>query len=152
MKARRLIESSTLSPEPLRVAFQAFDAAWAEISSHFDGDERATQDARMKLAHAAHRNQRGRRRPCASQERRLAGDGVGVLEAGAPYLMLSDRLRSRSASARTCNFSRIVSGNCSFAEIGCSALIFIPNRSTNSRRSCSMMANHATAATFLLNV
>jgi hypothetical protein len=52
MKARRLIESSILAPEPLHVAFQAFDAAWAEISSHFDGDERATQDARMKLAHA----------------------------------------------------------------------------------------------------
>jgi hypothetical protein len=59
--ARRLIESSTLSPEPLHVAFQAFDAAWAEISNHFDGEERHATCADKVGALGAHRNERGRR-------------------------------------------------------------------------------------------
>ena len=52
MKARRLLESSTFEPETLRVNFQAFDAAWTEIAEHFAGDEAATEDARLRLAHA----------------------------------------------------------------------------------------------------
>jgi hypothetical protein len=49
MKARRLIESSNYDPDTLHVVFQAFDAAWAEIAHHFDGD---AEQARLRLAHA----------------------------------------------------------------------------------------------------
>jgi hypothetical protein len=52
MKARRLIETSTLDPETLTIVCKAFDDAWAEISQHFAGDETETGSARMRLAHA----------------------------------------------------------------------------------------------------
>ena len=52
MKARRLIESSSLPPETLRTVFKAFDDAWSEISDHFQGDERVAEQARMRLARA----------------------------------------------------------------------------------------------------
>jgi hypothetical protein len=49
VKARRLIETSAFEPQTLQVIFNAFDAAWAEISHHFpDNDD----EARMRLAHA----------------------------------------------------------------------------------------------------
>jgi hypothetical protein len=49
MKARNLLENSIYDPEKLEVVFTAFDAAWAEISHHFEGD---TEQARLRLAHA----------------------------------------------------------------------------------------------------
>ena len=52
MKARRLIENATFEPEVLAVIGKAFEEAWREIAHHFDGDARATQLARERLAHA----------------------------------------------------------------------------------------------------
>lgn len=49
MKARRLIESASLSPDTLQVTCRAFDDAWASISDHYRRDE---EDARLRLAHA----------------------------------------------------------------------------------------------------
>jgi hypothetical protein len=49
MRARRLIEGSTLTAETLGVAFAAFESAWAEIASQYVTDP---DDARAKLAHA----------------------------------------------------------------------------------------------------
>jgi hypothetical protein len=52
VKARRLIASSTFEPETLEVIYKAFDAAWSEISDHFAREAPATENARMRLAHA----------------------------------------------------------------------------------------------------
>jgi hypothetical protein len=52
MRARFLIENSTFSPEVLHVLFEAFDAAWSEIASHFNGDDQLLEEARTRLAHA----------------------------------------------------------------------------------------------------
>lgn len=52
MKAHSLIESSDFPPEALRVMFQAFDEAWAEVSDHFAADEAEKERARTRLAHA----------------------------------------------------------------------------------------------------
>ncbi len=52
MKARRLIEASTFQPETLAVLFKAFDDAWSEFEPHLAGDEAATEQARLRLAHA----------------------------------------------------------------------------------------------------
>jgi hypothetical protein len=52
VKARRLIESSAFEPETLQVIYKAFDAAWSEISDRFAGEDAATEQARMRLAHA----------------------------------------------------------------------------------------------------
>ena len=49
MKARRLIESSGYDPDRVNLLGQAFDAAWLEISHHFDADD---ERARLQLAHA----------------------------------------------------------------------------------------------------
>ena len=48
MKARKLIEGATYGPETLKVIGNAFDDAWSEIGSQFDGLQ--AQSARLKLA------------------------------------------------------------------------------------------------------
>jgi hypothetical protein len=49
MKARILIESASLGPADLKIAFQAFDGAWALISSRYTNPG-AIETARMRLA------------------------------------------------------------------------------------------------------
>jgi hypothetical protein len=51
IKARRLIDSADYDADVLHVMFEAFDAAWAEIRPHFEGDETAVKEARTRLAH-----------------------------------------------------------------------------------------------------
>ena len=51
MKARALISGTSYGPEALKLIWQAFDAAWAEISGNF-GDEQSAEAARERLAHA----------------------------------------------------------------------------------------------------
>jgi hypothetical protein len=50
MKARNLIQGATYGPETLKVIRNAFDDAWSEIGSQFDGLQ--SQAARLKLARA----------------------------------------------------------------------------------------------------
>jgi hypothetical protein len=52
MQARKLIAGSTYGPETMRVIGAAFDEAWAAISHHFASDDHASQEARVRLAHA----------------------------------------------------------------------------------------------------
>jgi hypothetical protein len=52
MQARKLIEGSTYGPETMRVIGKAFDAAWATINHHFASDGLASEEARVRLAHA----------------------------------------------------------------------------------------------------
>jgi len=52
MKARALISAASYGPETLKVIFQAFDAAWAEIAHHFEGYPTQVDAARERLAHA----------------------------------------------------------------------------------------------------
>jgi len=49
MRARRLLEGSTLTAESLGIVFRAFDEAWEDVSHLFPGEE---EDARTRLAHA----------------------------------------------------------------------------------------------------
>jgi hypothetical protein len=53
MKARKLIEGSSYDPDTLRILFQAFDDAWAQVSPTISSSrpEAAIEAARMKLAH-----------------------------------------------------------------------------------------------------
>ena len=48
MRARVLIESASLGPDDLKIAFQAFDGAWMQIAGRYSSD--ATEAARMRLA------------------------------------------------------------------------------------------------------
>jgi len=52
MKARALISAASYGPETLKVIFQAFDVAWAEIAHHFEGHPTQVDAARERLAHA----------------------------------------------------------------------------------------------------
>jgi hypothetical protein len=52
MKARQLVESASLGPEALKVAYQAFDDAWASIAANYGTDALAIEAARLKLANA----------------------------------------------------------------------------------------------------
>ena len=52
MKARALISAASYGPETLKVIFQAFDVAWAEIAHHFEGHPTQVGAARERLAHA----------------------------------------------------------------------------------------------------
>jgi hypothetical protein len=52
MKARALISAASYGPETLKVIYQAFDAAWAEIAHHFEGHQAQVDAARERLAHA----------------------------------------------------------------------------------------------------
>jgi hypothetical protein len=49
MKARILLESASLGPDELKVAFQAFDGAWKEIAGRY-ASPGAVEGARMQLA------------------------------------------------------------------------------------------------------
>jgi hypothetical protein len=49
MKARVLIESASLGPDDLRIAFQAFDGAWGQIAARYTRPD-AIEAARMRLA------------------------------------------------------------------------------------------------------
>ena len=49
MKARVLLESASLGPDELKVAFQAFDGAWNEIATRYVARS-AIEDARIRLA------------------------------------------------------------------------------------------------------
>ena len=50
MEARNLIQGATYGPETLKVIGKAFDDAWSEVGSQFDGLQ--AQPARLKLAEA----------------------------------------------------------------------------------------------------
>jgi hypothetical protein len=52
MKARQLVESGSFGPETLKVAREAFDAAWARVAGHFGSDPDAIEAARVNLANA----------------------------------------------------------------------------------------------------
>jgi hypothetical protein len=49
MKARILLESASLGPDELKVAFEAFDGAWQEIAGRYAAPE-AIEHARTRLA------------------------------------------------------------------------------------------------------
>jgi len=48
MKARVLIESASLGPDDLKIAFAAFDGAWTQIAGRYTPD--TLEGARMRLA------------------------------------------------------------------------------------------------------
>jgi hypothetical protein len=50
MEARNLIQGATYGPETLKVIGKAFDDAWSEVGSQFDGLQ--AQSARLNLAQA----------------------------------------------------------------------------------------------------
>lgn len=52
MKARKLVESASLGPQALNVAFEAFDEGWKEIAANYGSDPLAIEAARLKLANA----------------------------------------------------------------------------------------------------
>jgi hypothetical protein len=49
MKARILIESASLGPDDLKIAYQAFDDAWSQIATRYKSPD-AVEIARMRLA------------------------------------------------------------------------------------------------------
>jgi hypothetical protein len=49
MKARILIESASLGPEELKLAFEAFDGAWEQLAARYKSAT-AVESARMQLA------------------------------------------------------------------------------------------------------
>jgi hypothetical protein len=51
-KARHLIDGASFGPEALKATGEAFDAAWAEISSNFGDDVEDVEKARLRLAKA----------------------------------------------------------------------------------------------------
>ena len=58
MRARALIDGASFGPDALKAISLAFDEAWAEIASHFSGDQSVTEAARIALANII----RGQRR------------------------------------------------------------------------------------------
>ena len=52
MKARKLIEGASFSPDAIQVMRQAFDKAWAEVAGNFGNDNQDIEKARMRLAEA----------------------------------------------------------------------------------------------------
>jgi len=51
-KARHLIDGASFGPEALKAIGEAFDAAWAEVSSNFGDDMVDVDKARRRLAKA----------------------------------------------------------------------------------------------------
>jgi hypothetical protein len=47
MKARKLIEGASFSPDAIQVMRQAFDKAWAEVAGNFGNDNQDIEKARM---------------------------------------------------------------------------------------------------------
>jgi hypothetical protein len=52
MKAREIVQSGSFGPDTLKVAYQAFDEAWASVAPRFGTDPTAIEAARIKLANA----------------------------------------------------------------------------------------------------
>jgi hypothetical protein len=52
MRARQLIDGASFGPDALKAIWDAFDAAWAEISDTFRTDPVVIEAARLKLANA----------------------------------------------------------------------------------------------------
>jgi hypothetical protein len=50
MKARRLIGGAAYPPDELKVIFEAFDAAWAEVAADVSHRASAIEAARLSLA------------------------------------------------------------------------------------------------------
>jgi hypothetical protein len=50
MKARRLIDGAAYPPDKLKVIFQAFDDAWAEVAADVSRRPSAIEAARLSLA------------------------------------------------------------------------------------------------------
>ena len=50
MKARQIIENAAFGPDQLRVVFQAFDEAWANIAANYGDDATLADTARTRLA------------------------------------------------------------------------------------------------------
>jgi hypothetical protein len=50
MQARALIDNASYGPETLKVLCEAFDGAWAEISSQYSYDDVTREVARLRLA------------------------------------------------------------------------------------------------------
>lgn len=53
MPVRKLIDRASYAPEALSVIFEAFDAAWADVSKGFEADDPAAHElVRNRLAQA----------------------------------------------------------------------------------------------------
>ena len=50
MRARRIIEGAAFGPEVVRLAIEAFEAAWAEIAERFDPVEHEAIRERLAVA------------------------------------------------------------------------------------------------------
>jgi hypothetical protein len=52
VKARQLINGASFGPAAIKAMGEAFDHAWEEISSYFDGTQLTRDSARQSLAEA----------------------------------------------------------------------------------------------------
>lgn len=52
MKARQLITGASFGPVAIKAMGEAFELAWEQIASHFDGDPLTRDSARQSLAEA----------------------------------------------------------------------------------------------------
>ena len=52
VKARQLINGASFGPAAIKAMSEAFDLAWGQIASHFDGDPLIRDSARQSLAEA----------------------------------------------------------------------------------------------------
>jgi hypothetical protein len=52
MRARQLIDGASFGPEALKVIWEAFDQAWAQIAGNFGNDQHDIEKARNWLASA----------------------------------------------------------------------------------------------------
>ena len=79
MKARKLIEGSSYDPDTLKILFQAFDDAWAQVAPTVNSRPAdAIEAARMKLASIilglARRNTRDAKQLTDAAVQRMFGD------------------------------------------------------------------------------
>jgi hypothetical protein len=52
MKARQLVNGASFGPAAIKAMGEAFELAWEQIASHFDGDPLVRDSARQSLAEA----------------------------------------------------------------------------------------------------
>jgi hypothetical protein len=52
MKARNLIYGAVYGPDAIKVIAEAFESAWGDIASRYDGAEEIVERVRLRLAHA----------------------------------------------------------------------------------------------------
>ena len=52
MRARQLINGASFGPAAIKAMSEAFEMAWEQIASHFDGDPMIRDSARQSLAEA----------------------------------------------------------------------------------------------------